>query len=335
MDSSSTSSSLTSGVALITYNGMKYLPQQLASILAQTRTVAHIVVSDDHSTDGTWEYLEDWARSSRIRVTLVRNEIQLGLGANFEQAISLVEADVVFSSDQDDVWLPGKVALMTDVFEQDEHVQLVHTDAILVDAHGRDLGMTLFGELEVSNDERRAILTGDALRVYCRRNVVTGATAAFRRTLLAIARPLPKTVIHDAWMALMATATGRVVMLDTPTILYRQHGANLIGVKRLNRLEKLRQLWWAINRPRPLKATTDDLLAFNSTVHTRLSSQTTISPRHVKMAYEALQFASYRVELSSNPLTRCSAVVCFVLAGRYHRFSHEPWSDALRDILNK
>jgi len=335
MDSSSTSSSLTSGVALITYNGMKYLPQQLNSILAQNRAVVHIVVSDDHSTDGTWEYLEAWAKHAPVRVTLVRNDTQLGLNANFEQAISLVEADIVFASDQDDVWLPSKVALLAAVFEDDDRVQLVHTDAILVDAGGRDLGMTLFEELEVSEAERRAVRADDAFRIYCRRNIVTGATVAFRHNLLLAARPLPNMFIHDAWLALIAASTGRIVMLDTPTIQYRQHGANLIGVKRLSRLEKLRQLWWAINRPRPLKATTDKLLASSVILHARLSNQLNVTPAHVKVAYETLQFAKYRSNLSANPVARCFAVAAVALTGRYHRFSFEPWSDVLRDMLKK
>jgi glycosyltransferase involved in cell wall biosynthesis len=333
MDASSTP--LTHGVALITYNGMKYLPQQLSSILAQTRIVEHIVVSDDRSSDGTWEYLEGWARNAPVRVTLVRNETQLGLSANFEQAISLVEADVVFSSDQDDVWLPDKVALLAAVFEEDERVQLVHTDAILVDTNGHDLGMTLFGELGLSRTERHAIRAGDAFRVYCRRNVVTGATAAFRRTLLTVARPFPTTFVHDAWLALMATSTGRVVMIDTPTIHYRQHGANLIGVKRLNSVEKLRRLWWEIKGPRPLAATTDNLLASIATLHARLSTQEAVAPSHVEMASEILQFATYRTTLPANPVARCAAVISTALAGHYHRFSHQPWPDALRDMLNK
>jgi len=333
MESSGTS--LTSGVALITYNGMKYLPQQLDSILTQTRVVQHIVVSDDRSTDGTWEYLEAWARNAPVRVTLVRNENQLGLSANFEQAISLVQADIVFSSDQDDVWLPNKVALLAAVFEKDVRVQLAHTDAILVDADGHDLGMTLFGALEVSDAERRAVRAGDAFRVYCRRNVVTGATAAFRRTLLPVARPLPSAFFHDAWLALMATSTGGIVMLDTPTIHYRQHGANLVGVKRLSPLAKLRQLWWEINGPRSLKGTTDNLLASMSTLHERLSTHAAVAPSHVEMAGETLQFAKYRANLSAHPVARCAAVVGAAATGRYHRFSYQPWSDALRDVLNK
>ncbi len=339
MDSSTTSANtpLTCGVALITHNGVNYLPQQLHSILAQTRAVAHIVVSDDCSTDGTWAYLEAWANEAPVRITLVRNDPALGVSANFEQAMRLVEADIVFASDQDDVWMPDKVALLAAVFEADDSVQLVHTDAILVDADGRDLGSTLFDELEISETERRDIRSGNAFRVYCRRNVVTGAAAAFRRRLIALVQPLPpkNMYYHDGWLALMAAASGRVVMLDTPTIQYRQHGANLVGVKRLGRLTKLRHLWWAIGSPSPLKATTDSLLSARAALHAHMTGRAGLAPSHVAMAQEAVDFIRWRGGLPANPVTRCAAVAGALLAGRYHTFAHEPWSDALRDGLQR
>jgi hypothetical protein len=339
MDSSSTAfkTPLTSGVALITYNGLTYLPQQLNSILAQTRAVSHIVVSDDCSTDGTWAYLEGWARTAPVRVTLVRNDPQLGLSANFEQAVSLVEADIVFSCDQDDVWVQDKVALLAAVFEADDTVQLVHTDAILVDADGCDLGTTLFAELAISAAERRAIHSGDAFRVYCRRNVVTGATAAFRQRLIALSRPLPpKTMYyHDGWLALMAAASGRIVMLDTPTIHYRQHGANLVGVKRKGLLTRLRHLWWAIGSKSPLKATTDSLLLARTALHAHMAGRDGVAPSHVAMARQSMDYATWRRTLPARPVARVARVAGALVSGRYHTFSPDPWSDALRDCLNR
>jgi hypothetical protein len=331
------STSLTSGVALITCNGLTYLPEQLRSILAQTRPVAHIVVSDDCSTDGTWAYLQAWASEAPVRVTLVRNDPPLGVSANFEQAMRLVEADIVFSADQDDVWMPDKVALLAAVFEADDTVQLAHTDAVLTDAQGHELGATLFEELQISRAERRDIRCGNAFRVYCRRNVVTGATAAFRRRLAGLMHPLPpKTMFyHDGWLALMAAASGRVVMLDTPTIQYRQHGANLVGVKRLRLLTKLRRLWWAIGSPSPLKATTDSLLAARAALYAHMAGRNDLAPSRIAMAQEALDYMTWRGRLPADPVKRCAKVAGALLTGRYHTFAHEPWTDALRDSLNR
>jgi len=325
--------SLTAGVAIITYNGLKYLPQQLDSIVAQSRPVSHIVISDDRSTDGTWEYLQTWAQQATIPVKLIRNDEQLGLIRNFEQAIGAVEADIIFSSDQDDVWLPDKVALLAAVFERHPDVLLVHTDATLVDSDGADMGKTLLGELELSESERDAIRSGRAFEVYCRRNLVTGATAAFRASLLALARPLPATMYHDAWLALLAAATGKVQMLETPTIHYRQHGSNLVGVKKHGMVAKMRHLWWSMNAPRPLSQIVDHLISWRADVHTRLAAHPGVAHSHVALATEALAFARRRRSLPRNRLRRLHAVLRDT--GDYKRFSNAAWSDAFRDIVNK
>jgi glycosyltransferase involved in cell wall biosynthesis len=326
---------LSLGVGLITYNGLKYLPQQLESIVSQSRSVDHIVVSDDRSTDGTWEFLEAWARESPIRVTLIRNEQQLGLGRNFEQAVAAVEADIVFSSDQDDVWFTDKVALLAAVFERDPDVLLAHTDAMLVDAQGKDMGTTLLGELELSDAERAAISKGNAFEVYCRRNVVTGATAAFRKSLLKLARPLPASLFHDAWLALIAAALGKVQLLDVPMIAYRQHGGNLVGVKKLGAIAQLRRFWWQMRGKRPLKATLRNIVAQRVALLERLTAHPEVAPSCMERATQALEFAKRREALSGNAVTRTRSVLRDASAGYYGRFSYEPWSDALHDVLSK
>jgi len=326
---------LTCGVALITYNGLKYLPQQLDSIVSQTRAVDHIVISDDGSTDGTLDYLETWSKQCGIPVTLLRNVKQYGLIQNFERAASAVDADIIFASDQDDVWLPQKVELLAAMFEAQPDLQLVHTDAILVDANGSDMGTFLFAELGVTDAERSAIHSGEAFSVFCRRNLVTGATAAFRRTLLELARPLPATTYHDAWLALIASATGKVRLLDTPTIHYRQHGSNMVGVKKLGPLAKMRRFYWAINNKRPLSATVSRIISLRTELYARLSAYPAVARPRLALAKEALDFAQYRAALPGNPVLRTGAVLHKLSAGQYSKFSDDTWSDALRDLLRK
>lgn len=326
---------LTCGAAVITYNGLKYLPQQLDSIVAQNRPVDHIVIADDGSTDGTLAFLETWIKQCAIPVTLIHSQGQRGLVQNFERAVSAVNADLIFSSDQDDVWLPHKVELMAVLFEAQPELLLAHTDAILVDAQGRDMGTTLFGELEVTPAERQAIRSGDAFSVFCRRNLVTGATAAFRKSLLQLAQPLPTSTLHDTWLGLMAAATGKVQLVDRPTIQYRQHGSNVVGVKKLGRLTRLRHLYWEMRNPRPLSALVNAIVTFRSDVYTRLSNSTQAARSCTATAKQALDFAEDRGRLPGNPVLRTGAVLRNMAARRYRRFSYEPWSDMVRDILNK
>jgi glycosyltransferase involved in cell wall biosynthesis len=327
--------SLTIGVAIITFNGLKYLPQQLESIATQTRSVHHIVVSDDRSTDGTWEFLQEWAQQSSIRVTLIRNETQLGLRANFEQSVAAVEADIIFTSDQDDVWVPDRVALLTQVFAQHPNVLLVHTDAILVDAAGRDMGKRLLGELELSGAERNAIHSGDAFAVYCRRSVVTGATVAIRSTLVPIARPFVANLYHDAWLALLAAAAGEVRLLEAPTIHYRQHGNNLVGVKKINPWMKLRHIQWQMKGPAQLDVEIDNNIASHRVLYERMAAHAGMSPSSLAVAAQSLAFYRGRAALPKNALPRLAIVLRHLFAGHYARFSYAPWADTIRDIFRK
>lgn len=327
--------SLSAGVAIITYNGLKYLPHQLKSITSHSRAVDHIVVSDDQSTDGTWEFLQSWAEQTPFRTSLIRNEKQLGLIANFEQAISAVEADIIFTSDQDDIWFPEKVEKVVSLFENQKDLTLVHTDALLVDSQGQSLDKQLFDELELSEEERRAIDEGNAFQVYLRRNIVTGATAAFRRDLLQIARPFPTSLYHDAWIALMASASGKVRLIDKPMISYRQHEGNLVGVKKLNRLTKMRHLWWKIGGQRSLQTVKSQIISQRMALHTRLSAHPGVHAICREDATEALKFAQHRLALPTAPVRRLGAVLADVISGRYKRFTYETKSDILRDILNK
>jgi glycosyltransferase involved in cell wall biosynthesis len=334
--------SLTCGAAVITFNGIKYLPQQLESIVSQTRAVRHIVISDDNSSDGTWEYLEHWAKHAPVRVTLVRNQPQLGLIANYEQAVSMVEADIVFGADQDDVWLPNKVELMTAIFEEYPEVQLVHTDAILIDGNGQELATTLLTELVVSDRERNAVRDGRAYEVYFRRNLVTGATAAFRKSLLDLARPLPSVLYQDAWLAFMASAVGKVHLLDVPTIRYRIHGSNMVGVKvgtsKEGMVAKLRDFYWTLSGKSTLNKNIDRALSSRIILHERLSSCTELSSHYRAMVVEALQFAQRRKALMTtphNPVGRVMKVLQDAFRGRYLKYSDAPWSETFHDILHR
>lgn len=229
-------------VALCCYNGALYVRQQLESIMAQSMPVDEIVVCDDGSSDGTPDIVEALSAQSTVTLTLHRNSRRLGSTGNFELAISLTRGAIVFLSDQDDLWYPTKVRDMVREFERREDLLLLHSDARLVNARGEPLGITLFEGLEVTAWERRQLHSGGAFSALVRRNLVTGATAAFRREVYELARPFPNEWVHDEWLGLIAAASGSVDFLEYPLIDYRQHGGNQIGVPLLSWHEKLRRV---------------------------------------------------------------------------------------------
>jgi len=230
-------------VALCTRNGARYLPAQIRSICTQEPLPREIIVSDDGSSDDTLavvrETIDLCGVADRISLRVFSNTPPLGVTRNFEQAVRACSHALIVLCDQDDVWHPGRLARMAAQFEARPDLLLLHTDARLVDADLQPLGSTLFHALEVQPAELEAISRGDAFSVLLRRNLVTGATTMFRRTLLDAALPFAPEWVHDEWLAAIAAATGRMDVLPEPTIDYRQHASNQIGARRLTLSEKI------------------------------------------------------------------------------------------------
>lgn len=241
-----------SSVAMCTYNGARFLPEQLASLLSQEQLPSQVVICDDQSQDGTAALLEEFAVAAGargIRVELHFNARNLGFVKNFEKALSLCDGDVVFLCDQDDVWQPRKLAVYMALFESDPLLQVVHSDARLVDAEGNSLGHGLFEALAVTADERRQMNADGPFDVLIRRNIVTGATMAFRRELADVAMPVEAGWIHDEWLAMVAaTRRGHFRCLDWQSTDYRQHEGNQIGASKRSAWSRLHRAEGARSR---------------------------------------------------------------------------------------
>lgn len=217
-------------VALCTYNGERFLQEQLDSLAAQTRPPDELIVSDDCSTDGTRRLVESFAGASSFPVRLSVNDVNVGTARNFDHAVKLCSGDVIALCDQDDVWLPQKLRRFEEVFESDADAGLVFCDAFVV---GEDLSPTgrRLWDWTFTPAVRRE-LRRDAFRALLRHNVVTGATMAFRARFKPLALPIPAdlNMIHDAWVALVVAAVSRVLPLPEPLVKYRQHEGQQLGV---------------------------------------------------------------------------------------------------------
>lgn len=233
-------------VVLCTYNGSAYIARQFESLLDQSRLPDQIVIADDASSDATVAAIESFAmrcRQAGIDVVLRLRQGNVGFIANFADALELASGDVIFLCDQDDVWHPDKLRTMVGQFAADPALTLLFTDARLVDGQGQPLEHTLFATLGLQGHEWHDIASGQAFPVLLRRAVVTGATTAFRRSLLHKALPVAPGWIHDEWLATVAALFGRIHALDHCWIDYRQHGANQIGARRRTLGMRIRDLF--------------------------------------------------------------------------------------------
>jgi len=232
-------------VALCTYNGMTYLGEQLESLLAQARRPDEIVIGDDGSTDGSLDILDAFARRAEslgMRVSLFRQPGNVGYVRNFSDMLRNATGDVVFLCDQDDRWRADKLAVMTARFESEPDLMLLCSDARLVDADGRPMGISQFDALELGVAERQAVHEGRAFDVLLRRSMVTGATAAVRRSMVDSCLPVEDGWIHDEWLAIVISTLGRLDVVEQPLIDYRQHAANQVGMRKRTPKDKWRDL---------------------------------------------------------------------------------------------
>lgn len=315
-----TQSAMSVSVVLCTYNGERWLPELWRSLLAQARVPDQIVVRDDASGDGTFALLRKLAEEAQargIRVVLARNERNLGFVGNFEAALADATGEVVFLCDQDDVWHPQKIALMLESFEQRPGLLLLHSDARLVDEAGHNMHCGLFEALEVTRRERALLHSGRAFDALLRRNLATGATLAFRLSLLNGVAPFPPEWVHDEWLAIIAAAMGEVDCLEQPLIDYRQHGGNQIGARKRNLADKLARIGQA--RTPFLEGLVQRLEILLRHFEPRSGSQ--IPAGCSEAVRQKLEHLRVRLALPRSRLRRPVPMAREIVTGRYSRYS--------------
>jgi glycosyltransferase involved in cell wall biosynthesis len=231
-------------ILLATYNGAAYLPEQLDSLFAQTCQDFRLLARDDGSTDETAELLARYATHHPGRVVTVPHDgRRLGASGSFGALLDRSAAAYVMFSDQDDVWLPDKIERTLAAMQALERAQgtevplLVNTDLKVVDQRLAELAVS-FWRFQRIHPQRLTKL-GRVLM----QNFATGCTVMVNRPLVALALPVPaEAMMHDWWLALVVTAFGRVARISAPTVLYRQHGGNDVGVSRWSFLAGIENL---------------------------------------------------------------------------------------------
>ncbi len=312
-------------VVMCVYQGEKFLEEQLASVLAQSRRPDSMVIVDDHSGDATPAVARAFAARAGFPVRVVENETNLGFIRNFERGIGLAEGDVIVLADQDDVWHESRLERTADAFAASPEAALVFSDAELTDAALRPLSRRLSDAVGFSPAQQRRVRNGDAFEVLLRGNVVTGATMAFRSRHRHLLLPLIDEVEHDAWIALVLAAIAPVVFIPDPLLWYRQHAANQIGAKRLDLAER-------IDRARGsrvegfVRQRARNLHALERLAHVPLAAG------RREMLEEAARHLEVRSGLPDPRVRRILPVLREIASGRYSRMSRG-LASACRDLI--
>jgi glycosyltransferase involved in cell wall biosynthesis len=212
---------------MATFNGGQYLQEQLDSFVNQTRLPEELIITDDCSTDKTIAIIKKFYEIAPFPVFFYQNDKTLGYAGNFNRALSLTSGDIVFLSDQDDVWFPEKIERITEL-AQSSSALVIMNDAALTDENLNATGLTKIGQI------RSGRLRDSAF--------VMGCCAAVKRDLLTLCLPILEGYhAHDNWIVRIAEGMGRRVITNEVLQYYRRHEQNSSKFI-ANRIKKITKL---------------------------------------------------------------------------------------------
>ena len=220
-------------VAMTTYNGEKYVKEQLESILEQTKPVDEIVIMDDKSTDETVEIIKIQEKSE-VKIILEVNKENVGYIENFRRAIKKTKGDIIFLCDQDDVWYKGKVEVMSELMENG-NIGVLCSKYDLIDTFGKHIkseDMKFSGDMNIGDDLIAQIKFSELLFG----NIAPGCTYCFTKEIKQLyLRRINNPIIHDYAICLIGATQGKLYYFNRKTMEYRLHGSNSIGIEKKGR----------------------------------------------------------------------------------------------------
>jgi len=309
-------------IAMATYNGAKFISEQLESFIRQIRLPDELVVTDDGSSDATLNILEGFGRRASFPVKIYRNAENLGYARNFERAVSLCSGDLIFLSDQDDVWFPQKLERTEEYFRAHPETQVVIHDALLADER-----LNSFGHTQRKNIAKTA---------NPNTNFFNGCCSAHRKSWHLLALPLPPGFAHDDWINGLAIEVGCAHQLDDILLAYRRHDRSSSD--------------WFVSKPRGVTALRGLIGGLSDgrpgwTRHIKLLQHAVsrLSERHDIAAAQGWKSATdrihchitaleRRIEICSRPRhRRVPKVLQFWLAGGYERAAGV--KSAIKDLI--
>ena len=305
-------------VVLATFNGERFLDEQLKSLSEQSLLPLELVVSDDGSSDGTVALIDEFTSGAPFPVRLVAQSSTQGVTANFARALERAEGSLIATCDQDDIWEPTKLERLAECIGNG--TVAAASDAHLIDDDGASLHETFWGRSGF-DAAARARFVEDPRQALLRENPISGATALFSAEVVRSAQPIPRTGIHDWWLLLAAASIGQIQLVEEPLVRYRQHAANAIGVPARGPRSATRQLR---SRSRPALWSEEEMfIAFGS--HPLASSWG-------RGLEEKIDLMRFRREPGSSLRDRFPPIVRNLVTGRYSQYARGVRS-ALADLI--
>jgi len=204
-------------IALCTYNGERYIQEQLVSILKQSYKNIEVIILDDCSIDRTYTLLEEF-RLADPRIKLFRNEKNIGYNQNFSKALTLAGGEYIAIADQDDIWEKEKIELLLHGIGDN---LLFYHDSVLIDEEGRLIGKKI--------SDLHRFVKGNCSDLLLYHNCVSGHASFFHKDLLTYCLPLPEGFYYDWWIAYTASCTGKINFTRQALVFHRRHVHSATG----------------------------------------------------------------------------------------------------------
>jgi rhamnosyltransferase len=215
-------------ILMATYNGSKYIQEQINSILSQSYKNFNLIIRDDNSTDNTMSIIKKLQKND-IRIKIIEdNKGNLGVSKNFEALLKYSNADYLMFSDQDDIWLPNKVLLLLQKIIEINNVPdqptLVYSESTVVNDKLEIIRHNIYPSGGLDTDIKNLLFTNGGIQ---------GSSMIFNRKLKELILPIPDEIyMHDAYATLLALLFGKIGFVNQPLMYYRQHDSNVLGVKK-------------------------------------------------------------------------------------------------------
>lgn len=322
-------SQYTTSVIICTYNGSQYIEQQIQSILAQTTLPDEVIICDDNSSDNTKAILDPLKNCRLCHFKIIYNEKNLGFTKNFEKAISLASGEIIFFSDQDDVWFPNKISSVLDLFENHHDIFGITHDGRLVDSNLKWNGTT----------KSMQIMNGYGT-ILCE---ITGALSAIRSTILPFFLPIPDGVVgHDKWLTyIFSLFPERWLHSPLSLQLIRRHSTNTSEWV-INSVEKISRLdVFIAEASTPVATTYTDRTIVNQAIRRRLLNNYMVNSlfttKEISSALDVLQAeisainSRESIVASSSWLRRSGKALLLWASGGYNYFNGV--KSLFRDLL--
>jgi glycosyltransferase involved in cell wall biosynthesis len=318
-------------IALATYNGATYLQEQLDSYLQQTLLPDELIISDDGSIDETVTICKNFVNKAPFEVKISQNERNLGPTKNFEKTISECSGDIIFLSDQDDVWLPDKIKLLADILLNNPGTGLAFCNAGMCDENLRPLGYDIWEALGFTVKKQKMVLAGHSFEVFLQYPMIAGMTMAFRSEMLNMLLPFPDLLsCHDIWILLLVSSVSNIHLISDKLAMHRIHHENLSKITKRNLYQQYLKAKSQIQNDRLTYSLEFHKEVFN---HININGNWLINKSANKnLLQQKINHAQIRVDMPKKWFKRLLPIAKEIKNQNYKRFSYG-FKSALQDLF--